>query len=272
VYRFLLTARWLGLSALMLALAATMVALGLWQLSRYHERSAINDRIDASAAGQAAPLASVLPPDGTAPPAGAAWTRVTASGRYDPANQILVRGRTVNDQVGFEVVTPLVLADGSGRDAKAGGGATAVLVDRGWVPPSADAGAVALPDVPAAPAGQVTVTGRLHLTESRPSPVDRRDGWLETRRISVPRIGGELPYRISGAYVLLDQQQPAADKRLVPVPVEHENSWMNAGYVVQWWMFAALTLAGLVWLARREAKGPGPDAPQDRLLAGASPG
>jgi cytochrome oxidase assembly protein ShyY1 len=264
VYRFLLTARWLGLSALMLALAAIMVGLGLWQLSRYHERSAINERIDASASGPAESLESVLPTGGQPPPASVAWTRVTATGRYDAGNQILVRARTVDDRVGFEIVTPLVLADGS-----------AVLIDRGWVPPAADAGAVAMPDVPPAPDGQVTVTGRLHLTESRPSPVDRREvvsgeaggGWLETRRISVPRIAGAVPYRLQGAYVLLDTQQPAADERLVPVPVEHENAWMNAGYVVQWWMFAALTLAGLVWLARREARTARPAAPRDRLLA-----
>jgi cytochrome oxidase assembly protein ShyY1 len=256
VYRFLLTARWLGLCALMLALAAVMVGLGRWQLSRYHERSAINDRIDASAAGQAVPLASVLSADGQPPPDGAAWTRVTATGRYDPDNQILVRGRTVNERVGFEIVTPLVLTDGS-----------TVLVDRGWVPPLADAGAAAMPDVPPAPTGEVTVTGRLHLTESRPGPVDRRAGWLQTRRISVPRISEEVPYRLYGAYVLLDTQQPAADERLVPVPVRHENAWMNAGYAVQWWLFAGLTLAGLVWLARREARAARPAAPRDRLLA-----
>jgi cytochrome oxidase assembly protein ShyY1 len=250
VYRFLFTARWLGLVALMLAMAATMVGLGLWQLSRYHERSAINDRIDASASGRAAPLTAVVPSAGTA------WTRVTATGRYDPANQILVRGRTVNDQVGFEVVVPLVLADGS-----------AVLVDRGWVPPSATQGATALPQVPAAPTGQVTVEGRLHLTESRPSPVQRQDGWLETRRIAVPRLAEHLPYRVYGAYVLLDEQQPAADKALLAIPVDHENAWMNAGYVVQWWMFAALTLAGLVWLIRREAHGGRPPSSRDRVLA-----
>ena len=270
MYRFLLTARWLGIIALMLALAAVMVGLGLWQLDRYHERSAINDRIDAAAAGQAVPLTSVLPAAGQAP-ADAAWTRVTATGRYDVDNQILVRGRTVNDRVGFEILTPLVLGDGSGRAAQEGGRAIAVLVDRGWVPPAADAGATALPDVPPAPSGQVTVTGRLHLTESRPSAVNRRAGWLETRRISVPRIADQLPYQVYGAYVLLDEQQPAADERLVPIPVDHENAWMNAGYVVQWWMFAALTLAGLVWLVRREARGSRPSEPRDRLLASTSP-
>jgi cytochrome oxidase assembly protein ShyY1 len=259
VYRFLLTARWLGISALMLTLAAVMVVLGLWQLDRYHQRSAINERIDAAASGQAVPLTSVLSVDGQ-PPASAAWRRVTATGRYDADNQILVRGRTVNDRVGFEVVTPLVFADGS-----------AVLVDRGWVPPPADGDATALPDAPPAPSGQVTVSGRLHLTESRPSAVDRRGEWLETRRIAVPRIADQLPYQVYGAYVLLDEQQPAADERLVPIPVDHENAWMNAGYVVQWWVFAGLTLAGLVWLARREARGSRPSEPRDRLLARTSP-
>lgn len=255
MYRFLFTARWLGLIALMLAMAATMVGLGLWQLSRYHERSAINDRIDAAASGPATPLTSALKAPGQAPPSSAAWTRVTVTGRYDQTNQILVRGRTVNDQVGFEVVAPLVLADGS-----------AVLVDRGWVPPPATQGATALPQVPPVPSGQVTVAGRLHLTESRPGPVDRRDGWLETRRISVPRLAEHLPYPVYGAYVLLDEQQPAADKRLLAIPVDHENAWMNAGYVVQWWMFAALTVAGLVWLIRREARGDRSTKPRDRVL------
>ena len=31
---------------------------------------------------------------------------------------------------------------------------------------------------------------------------------------------------------------------------------MNAGYVVQWWAFALLTLAGFGWAARRQALGP----------------
>ena len=50
---------------------------------------------------------------------------MTVTGRYDPQHEILARARTVNGRVGFEIVTPLVLADG-----------TAVLVDRGWVPPA----------------------------------------------------------------------------------------------------------------------------------------
>ena len=164
VYRFLATPRWLGYAALTLAAAAVMILLGLWQLDRYHQRASINARISAGTATTPVPLTDLVagpvggPAARTVGPAPAddiEWTRVRVSGRFDPAREILVRGRTVEGAVGFEVITPLVLADG-----------TAVLVDRGWVPP-APGGALAAPTVPPAPAGDTTVVGRLRPPESR---------------------------------------------------------------------------------------------------------
>ncbi|HEX2774502.1 MAG TPA: SURF1 family protein [Micromonosporaceae bacterium] len=249
MYRFLFTPRWLGALALTLVAAAVMVMLGNWQLSRYRERAAINDRIDAAERVPPATLADVLPAAGSAPgtagPSPASddvWARATATGRYDDANTALIRARTVNGRVGFEVVTPLVLADG-----------TAVLVDRGWVPPAAE-GATAQPTVPAAPAGAVTVVGRVRLSESTAGAIDRRNGKIETRRIAVPQLAGALPYPAYGGYLLLDQQTPPADPAFSAVPIRHENDWQNGGYVVQWWIFAGMALAGYGWLARREAR------------------
>jgi cytochrome oxidase assembly protein ShyY1 len=244
VYRFLATPRWLGLAVLALFLAVVMAGLGNWQLHRYHERSAINARIDAGGSGPTVPIAQVLPPPGgTAARVGPSvpktveWTRVEVTGRYDSRHEILARGRTVNGSVGFEVLTPLVLSDGS-----------TVLVDRGWLP-SPPGGAVARPDVPAPPAGEVTVVGPLRRPESgADKPVDG-----SVRRVSPARLG--LPYPVYGGYVMLDEQTPAADSRFTPVPADHENAWQNAGYVVQWWAFAALTIVGYGYLARREAHG-----------------
>ena len=252
VYRFLLTPRWLGALALAVAAAAIMVQLGNWQLSRYHERSSTNARIDAAEQASPAPLASVLATPtapgtaGPAPDEELAWTRVTMTGRYDPAHEIQARGRTVNGRVGFEIVTPLVLDDG-----------TAVLVDRGWVPP-APGGAIAAPTVPAAPRGSVTVVGQIHRSESRPTPVERRDGRLDTRRIAVPGLAREMPYPVYGAYVLLTEQTPAADPLFVPIPIASENAWQNGGYAVQWWLFAVMALGAFGWLARKEAHGDRP--------------
>ncbi|HET6215026.1 MAG TPA: SURF1 family protein [Micromonosporaceae bacterium] len=242
---FLVTPRWLGLAALIATLSTVMVGLGLWQLDRYHQRSTINARIDAATAASAAPIEAALPAPapggGAAPDATTAWTMVTVTGVYDPAHELLARGRTVDGRVGFEVLTPLRRPDGS-----------AVLVDRGWLPP-APAGMGARPDVPAAPTGPVTVVGRVHLTESRSGGVDQVNGQPEVRRIGVPAIARTLPYPVYGAYLLLDTQTPAAGARLVTVPVAHENAAQNAGYVVQWWLLAGIVLVGFGYLARREA-------------------
>jgi cytochrome oxidase assembly protein ShyY1 len=243
MYGFLRSPRWIGLGLLMTLLAAIMVGLGFWQLDRYHQRSAINDRIDAGSSATPVPLSSVLPTVGVAPSASSVWTRVTATGTYDPSHQILARARTVGENVGFEVITPLVLGSGE-----------AVLVDRGWIPPSGSA--TSAPAVPPAPSGPVTVTGRLHAPESRASAPEPFDGGLAVRRISPAALAPSMPYQLYGGYVTMDTQVPPADPAFVQIPADHENAAMNAGYVVQWWAFAALTLAGYVYLVRREARAP----------------
>jgi cytochrome oxidase assembly protein ShyY1 len=184
-------------------------------------------------------------------PAEVVWSRVGMTGRYDQSHEILARGRTVDSRVGFEVLTPLVLADGS-----------AVLVDRGWIAP-APGDATARPDVPPAPQGEVTVTGRVARGESRAGSPERIAGRMEVRRIGVQQLAAQLPYPMFDAYVLLDPGQPGADG-LTAVPSPRQGAWQNAGYVVQWWLFAALTLAGFIWLARREAHGPPPRHGHDR--------
>jgi len=249
VYRFLWSARWIGLGLLMTLAAATMVGLGLWQLSRYHYRSDINARIDAASSQPPQPLGDVLAPPaggrvGPAPATAHTWSLVTATGRYDQAHEILARVRTLNDTVGFEIVTPLVLADGS-----------AILVDRGWVP-AAQGGAAVAPQVPPAPTGDVTVVGRVHAPESRSGPAEPFDGRLAVRRIAPAPLAASVPYPLYGAYLTLEQQTPTADPSFLTIPPDHENAAMNAGYVIQWWAFALLTLGGYGYLVWREAHAP----------------
>jgi cytochrome oxidase assembly protein ShyY1 len=245
VYRFLLTRRWLGLAALMFGLAVVMVGLGNWQLSRYQQKSAINDRIDAAATAAPVAVEDVLV-TGRAPARDQRYTRVTATGRYDPANEILARGRTVDERVGFEILTPLVLPDG-----------TALLVDRGWVP--AGANALAVPDYPPAPSGEVTVTGAVRLPERRLGTVERVDGLLQVRRIDPAQLAGELPYPVLGGYVSIEQDG------LRPVAVRYEGTLQNGGYALQWWAFAVLTLVGYVYLVRKQVREnrPAPPDPAD---------
>jgi cytochrome oxidase assembly protein ShyY1 len=244
--RTLLTARWLGLLLAALALATIMVFLGRWQLHRYQERTEINDRIHAGESGATIPVEHLLPlpspvpgTTGPEPAADAAWRRVTATGTYDTAHELLVRGRTVDGSVGFEIITPLVREDG-----------TAVLVDRGWVPP-APQGPTALPQVPAAPTGTVTVTGRVHPSESGGTDTVVIDGKTEIRRVAVGPISRYVnQYPVFDAYLLAVDGTPGATSQTIPI--DEENAWQNAAYVVQWWLFAGLTLFGFVYLLRKE--------------------
>jgi cytochrome oxidase assembly protein ShyY1 len=254
VYRFLLSPRWIGLALLMIFAAATMVGLGVWQLHRYHYRSDINAQIDAADAGPPHQLTDELTPPpvtggvGAPPAAHASWSMVTVTGHYDPGHEILVRVRSLNDTVGFEVVTPLVLADG-----------TALLVDRGWLP-SPDGGATATPVVPSAPTGDVVVVGRVHAPESRGDTPQPFDGKPAVRRIDPAKLAGAVPYPLYGGYVTLQTQTPPADPAFTPIPPDYEDAGMNAGYVAQWSAFAVLTLVGLGYLAYRHAH-PLPDQP-----------
>lgn len=245
VYRFLLTPRWLGYLALTLVGAAVMVALGFWQLDRFHERNAINQRIEAGASGPSVALGQrVGAPTGgagttgPAPAADAVYTRVSATGRFDQSHEILVRDRTVEGTVGFEVLTPLVLDDG-----------TAVLVDRGWVAP-ANGGAMVAPEVPPAPAGEVTAVGRLRAAESRASRPTLVAGHLQTRRISPASIAPVLPYALYDAYIS-ENTVPAG---MVAVAPQDENALMNGGYTLEWWLFALGLIVGYGVVARKEAR------------------
>jgi cytochrome oxidase assembly protein ShyY1 len=257
VYRFLLTPRWLGAAALTLVASAVMVLLGNWQLHRYQERSAINARIDAADSATAVPLTSVLVKPtaagslGSMPGKDRAWTKVTVSGKYDAAHEIQARGRTVDGNVGFEIVTPLVLSDG-----------TAVLVDRGWVP-SRDGDAISPPVATPPPSGEVTVVGQVHLSESRPSGIAERDGRIDTRRISLPHLVDRIPYPLYGAYVLVSEPSTGFSA----VPIDHEDSWQNGGYAIQWWLFSLMALLAYGWQARKEAQGDAPKARVDRVTA-----
>ncbi|MFY9291202.1 MAG: SURF1 family protein [Methylorubrum rhodinum] len=132
-----------------LGLVGLFLALGTWQVQRRAWKLDLIARVEAGL--QAEPVA---------PPPKAEWghldrraieyRRVRVSGRFEHDRAALVQALTERGG-GFWVLTPLVRADG-----------TTVLINRGFVPGDRKARA---DRASGEPAGEVTVTGLLRLTE-----------------------------------------------------------------------------------------------------------
>ena len=103
---------------LVLAAASVCVRLGFWQLSRWHEKRALNRALARALAAPPRELGAKPHPE-----ADVLGLRIEARGRYDESRQVLLGARPHMGEPGVEVVTPLLLE----------GGSSAVLVNRGWL-------------------------------------------------------------------------------------------------------------------------------------------
>lgn len=96
-----------------------LFGLGTWQVDRHFWKERINAERQAQANAPAVDL-----PAQVADPGALAFRRVKVSGTFDHAHEIFVNARSQRGNPGYDVITPLI------RD----GGASPVLVSRGWVP------------------------------------------------------------------------------------------------------------------------------------------
>jgi surfeit locus 1 family protein len=206
------------------AAVALFVLLGEWQLGRADEKRALAAEFGGSGAAL----------DWRRLPADAPrYTRVALRGHYDPDHQFLLDNRSRESVAGVEVLTPLLLDDGS-----------AVLVNRGWQPFGATR--QDLPDV--------TVDGDRRTVVGRIDDLPRPGIWLKAppasgwpRLVQYPgmaEISAQLGRKLAPRQVLLDARVPdgyVRDWSLPGTPADR-----HLGYAVQWFAFAAM--AGAIWL------------------------
>ncbi|MFF8605424.1 SURF1 family protein [Streptomyces sp. NPDC015346] len=244
MYRFLLSRQWVILTLIALVLIPTMIELGFWQFHRHERRVAQNALIADNLRAKPAPVEELTSPGHTVPRADY-WRTVTATGVFDTAHEVVVRRRTnADDRIGVLVLTPLVLKDGR-----------VVLVNRGWIPAAPDQ--KAYPEVPPAPKGEVTVTGRIKADETTGASGIKDLRGLPDRQVML--INSEQQSQLLGREVLggyLEQTAPepaGGTPELIPEP-DHDSIGAHMAYAVQWWLFAAGVPVGWVVLVRREKR------------------
>ena len=158
------------------------------------------------------------------------WRSVTATGRFDANEQILLRNRYFEGKYGYAVLTRFTTEGGD-----------SIWVDRGWV--AAGASATIAPETPPVPTGLVSIVARLRLDSSLPSgsffalPINR-DGELISKLNAQSGSSSEDYYLdlVSGSVPELTPTAPAQIPSLSDGP--------HLAYAVQWILFAGLVVYG----------------------------
>lgn len=203
-------------------------ALGNWQARRGDLKEAIQARWDA--AENIAPV-ELRTADDLEGVESALPRRVTLRGEFIAAATVFVDNRTLDGAAGFQVLTPLRLANG-----------TTVLIDRGWLP--RDARDPSRHPTLRTPTGSVTIDGLA---------VARVPRLLELASLPLPALPGIWPNlefedyeRVSGmpvARLVVQQSSDVADglRRVWARPAMGVEK--HRGYALQWYGLAVLSAA-----------------------------
>ncbi|MRJ77571.1 SURF1 family protein [Aeromicrobium sp. SMF47] len=238
MYRFILSARWIGFAIFVVVLAAVCTRLGLWQMHKLEHRLDRNDVITAHFKADPIDLTKALP-TGAKVDETSEWTRVRATGTYDVEHEVTVKFTTRDGAPGADVITPLVLDSGD-----------AILINRGWVETENN---VTRPDVSEPPSGEVTVEGWLRQNNGAGGDAVKPNGG-QVRAVSSEGMADFVPYDLLDGYVNLQEQTPPASDDLAAQPHPELGQGPHFFYALQWWFFALLAVVGYFWFARAEAK------------------
>ena len=214
-------------------LSALFAGLGRWQIDRMYQKKEIIAQYQQR---QAAPAIDKLPP-ATADLEEWRYRQVQLDGRLLAERQFLLDNQISGGRVGFNVLTPMALEDGS-----------TVLVDRGWV--AMGARREDLPDVRLTTDPE-TITGTIYVPFGEPFAL----GSATIGEVGWPRIVQYLDFKALGdllgtsllpMVVRLSPQQAGGYKRewsLIAMSADK-----HLAYAVQWFALAAVPVILLLVL------------------------
>ena len=225
-----------------LALATLFTRLGFWQISRMHERQALNAYIRSRMDSTPVPFFALSRDSATTH-----FRRVTVAGTPDFAHEVYITQVSRSGSPGVYVITPIRVP---GHD-------TAVLVNRGWV---------------YAPDASTIEPERWHAPDSTfegyvdefEHPLERLREPQHLRTINYAQISAQLPYPIADTYVVAlgkDSVVSGVPLRIAPPPLD-EGPFRS--YAIQWFAFALISIGGATFVAlkdheaRRAARGETP--------------
>jgi surfeit locus 1 family protein len=226
-----MTGRGLIVLAATLAGMAVTARLGVWQLDRAGQKTRLQAELDQR--GELPPLPASALASTEAEADDQVHRRAEVSGRWLAQHTVHLDNRQMQGRVGFFVLTPLLLSDG-----------TAVLVQRGWRARDFEDRSRLAP-VPT-PEGTVTVAGRLARSPARLYEFDAAASGPIRQNLELQAFALETGLRLRP--VSLRQTSASGDDGLERVWAEPAAGvHKHYGYAFQWFALCAL-IGGLhVW-------------------------
>lgn len=226
------TRRWIGFTLLVVGGVIAFGLLSQWQWHRAEERDSQSRVLRAQTSSEPITLVDARVS------ALQEWQPIEVTGSYD-TTQFAVRRRPLEGRNGFWLLSRLTTDSG------------AVWVNRGWLP--ADGDALALPELPAPPPGEVTVRGYYRNPELTDSTQ-----WQGVPAGMVPAIAPRLMTASSvlPGYLQLSASDPPQDD-VIELPLPEIDSSRNISYAVQWILFALVAVSGWFYMLRRESRAEG---------------
>lgn len=242
-FKFLLTPKWILVTLICFGMLPAFQALSNWQWHRLSDRQVYNIQIQSQIDKEPVVISDIVleNPDSKTVPDDTQWRTVEMTGTWLQPNQVLVRKKSLESNLGLWVVTPLQLTDG-----------TVVIINRGWT--AAANSAIDSPVVADVPSGTIEVLGRVRDVQERtsPAPTDLPDGQVD--RI-IPMEIFSSTETVSNAYVEMTASRPeskTSEIRTLPEPEVTEGA--HRSYALQWMFFEIMTVIGWIILVRNELK------------------
>ena len=213
--------------------------LAPWQLGKDDDIVERNELITHAYEAAPQPVEDLV--DGNGAIKGDEWSRATLHGKYLPQDEVLLRLRPVDSGPSYQSLVPFRTDSG-----------LTILVNRGWVK-AGEANAV--PDIPAAPSGETTLTGMIRADEAehQSAPI-KQEGYQQVYSIHTEQIASLIDAPLAHDYIQLSADQPGV-LNAMPIPQLDRGNHLSYGY--QWIAFGIMAPLGLgyfVWSEIRERR------------------
>ena len=218
------------LTLITIAAVVLTASLGRWQLSRAAQKIALQAAVDAQSA-QPSLDTSVL--TGANAPANFINRSATLEGEWVSPATIYLDNRQMDGNVGFYVMTPLLLK----------GSKTAIMVQRGWIPRNMAQRTVH--PVIETPAANVQVSGRIAGPPSRLYELTASDTGAIRQNLDLAQYGGQIG--LSLLPVTLIQTGAASEGLLRNWPTVTLGVDRHYGYAFQWFALSVLFAGLYLW-------------------------